>query len=134
MFLSAPPPLSPSPWAVVADNLSDQKSTRTAQEAIQHFWPAPLHDSSSIFLGGATLQPPALPNKHHPRNIPAQEEPSPRKAGGQSQGVVHGNDATPAESMRENTAGCSPTQQRVCVHTARPGGAWASAVRYGSLW
>lgn len=33
MFLSPPPPLSPSPGAVVADNLSDQKSTRKAQES-----------------------------------------------------------------------------------------------------
>lgn len=91
-------------------------------EAAPGFWPAPLHDSSNIFLGGASLQPPALCHRHHPRNIPAQEEPSPRKACRQSQGVVHGNDATPAESMRENTAGGSPTQQRVCVHTARPVG------------
>lgn len=36
MFLSAPPPLSPSPRAAVAGNLSDQKSTRTAQESFPH--------------------------------------------------------------------------------------------------
>lgn len=106
----------------------------TSLEAAPGFWPASLHDNSNIFLGGASLQPPALPKKHHPRNIAAQEEPSPRKAGRQSQGVLHGKEATPAESMRENTAGCSPTQQRVCVHTARPVGAWAPAVRYGLLW
>lgn len=33
MFLCVPPPLSPSPRAAVAGNLSDQKSTRKAQES-----------------------------------------------------------------------------------------------------
>lgn len=58
------------------------------QQSLNH-----LHNT---FLGGASLQPSALCNKHHPKNIPTREEASTGKglegrAKRREDVVLHGN-------------------------------------------